>query len=170
MATKKKTKRKVAVNLTEPFVDVDGVRYISSATAMDMFNLSESAWTKKRRVCNVEGRRLSSSNALYYTMEEAEEIVNTANYRSCPPTTYADWMMLITDGLAKISERFAKMDEMGMLGEERLGLLRSRTAEDLELAKELFANAKEEENREVRIKRRGRRPKNNDNNNNNKEE
>lgn len=163
-----KKKRKVTITQTEPFVDVDGVRYISSKTAMDMFNLSVSAWTKKRRICDVEGRRFSPSNTLYYTMEEAEKIVNVANYRSGVQKTFADHVFLVSDGLKRLMERMTRMAELDMIADGSLvAQLRDKLADAYTLAQKVYADACVNEGKQERPLRKGRTRKNT---NTNKEE
>ena len=87
----------------------EGVQYISTAHALKIYGLSRSAFSKKLQKSGIAGRRLDNTNTHYFTMDEADQIAHTANYRSTPPRTMGDHLTTIHNELLRISDRLATM-------------------------------------------------------------
>ena len=147
-------------SFSKPFVDVDGVRYISTEQARKIYSLSVSAWHKKRLATDIHGRRLTQTNALYYTLDEAEKIATKSMYRSTPTTKNSQHLRLILSALDRIANR---LEKVANTGDFHFNSECSRILDGIDQARKHAETAKamaEATEPPTALKKRGRKPKN----------
>lgn len=127
-------------------LEVDGVKYISGKYAQTIYGIAKVTWNKKVQKCGILGRRLDNTRTHYFTLEEAEKIVRTADYITNKPHTTASHLRIIVRSYRKIAERMDLMKKMGMIPnpnwnglsfESRLAQLHRQTQNCLRTAEEL---------------------------------
>lgn len=90
-------------------VTVDGVQYLSRRQAQTYYNIGTSTFTLKTRKAGIKGHRVTSSNALYYTVEECEIIARTGNYNSRQATALSEHLDIIERQTKRILERLERV-------------------------------------------------------------
>lgn len=143
----------------KPTLEVDGVKYVSSAYAQRIFNLAKSTFSKKCTASGIGGRRLDNTNTRYFTLAEAETIAGTGYYLSNRRKTNAEHLKIIDGNLSRISGRLEKLTTDK---DFHLSSICARIVDDINGAKSRVYEALEylEKTEPPRNRKRGRKPKN----------